>query len=186
MVVVSAIDIFFDMTNPDQPTFAADLHVSADYGQIYIYSDAAVIEDDEDNLFLDALDDAVDSQRFVGTAGGIIDLMTPGQWNFETPMRVEVWAAEPSADTDNWSHEVDVDLDIPDGQLIFQASGGGTPLPVELPAGRYRARISGAGYTALGHAGADGDDHYRLRLWTRANDTHPKLRKFWPGWENYS
>lgn len=99
---------------------------------------------------------------------------------------MEVWAAEPSADTDDWSHEVDVDLDVTDGQLIFEASGGGVPIPVELPPGRYRARISGAGYTELGAAGAEGDDHYRLRLWPRAKDTDPRLRKFWPGWEGYS
>jgi hypothetical protein len=177
------------MTKPDLPAFAADLHVAADYGQIYIYSDAAVAgfdNDDSDNLYLDALDDAVDSERFVGTAGGLIDLMTPGQWNFNTPMRVEVWAAEPLADTDGWSHEVDVDLDVPDGRLNFAASGGGVPIPVELPEGRYRARVSGSGYTTRGAAGADGGDYYRLRLWPRVTDTDPKLRKSWPGWKNYS
>jgi hypothetical protein len=116
----------------------------------------------------------------------LIDLMTPGQWNFKTPMRVEVWDAEPPADTDNWSHEVDVDLDVPDGRLFFEASGGGTAISVEMPAGRYRARLSGSGYTATGFAGANGDDYYRLRLWPRVTDADPGLRNSLPGWENYS
>lgn len=176
------------MTHRDGPTFSADLHVAADYGQIYIYSEATEVgsQNDEGNPYLDALDDAVDSGRFVGTAGGLVDLLTPGQWNFNTPMRVEVWAAEPPADTDDWSHEVDVDLDVPDGRLFFEASGGGTPIPVDLPEGRYRARVSGSGYTTLGAAGAEGDDYYRLRLWPRVTDTDPELRKFWPGWNDYS
>src|SRR2546428_5463197 len=109
------------------PIFEADLTVRADHGQIYIYSPEGTRDGfgDSENVYLDALDDATQSRRFVGVAGGLVDLMTPGQWNWRTPMRVEVWSLEPPATSEEWDHEVDVDLDIPDGTLIFEASGGG-------------------------------------------------------------
>ena len=151
------------MTTPDKPISAIDLRVGADYGQIMIYSDPAV---DWEAAF-SALDDAWDNERFIGTAGGLVDLLTPGTRNAETAMRVEVWTAEPPADTEEWFDEVDVDLDVPDGRLVFQAPESGGQIPVEVPAGSYRARVCGAGYTETVDAGADGDDFYRLRLWPR-------------------
>jgi hypothetical protein len=107
------------------PIISQDLVVAADHGQIYIYS-AALPPPDAGNPYLYALADAVDSGRFVGTCRALIDLMTPGQWNWHTPVRVEVWAGEPPADTDGWDHEADVDLDVPDGRLFLEASGGAT------------------------------------------------------------
>lgn len=55
----------------------------------------------------------------------------------------------------------------------------------DVPAGRYRARISGRGFTEVGHAGAEGDDSYRMRLWPRSRREDPALRKRWPGWDKY-
>jgi hypothetical protein len=164
------------MTATDLPALVVDLRVVSDYGQIMIYSDAAVTDDD-----VSALDDAEDNGRFVGAGGGTLDLLTPGTRGSGIPMRVEVWATEPAADTGEWLDEVDVDLDVPDGRLIFQAPESGLPIPAELPAGAYRARVSGSGYTATGDAGSDGDDCYRLRLWPRTTDTEPECRRARPG-----
>jgi len=169
---------------------AQDLAVAADHGQIYIFSIAGEEEDEDfdpaEGHLLSALDDATRSRRFVGVQPGLIDLLTPGQWNFRTPMRLEVWSAEPPDDRDQWDHEVDADFDVPDGRIYFMASGGGTAdVSADIPAGRYRARISGRGFTALGHAGADGDDSYRLRIWPRGQREDPVLRKRWPGWDQY-
>jgi hypothetical protein len=164
---------------------AHDLIVRADYGQIYIESSAT--EDDDGWGDLDpynaALDDATESGRFVGVRPGLIDLLTPGQWNFQTPMRLEIWSAEPADDRDEWDHEVDGDLDVPDGWISFAASGGGYPERMEIPSGDYRVRVSGRGFTQVGRAGAEGDDSYRLRLWPRDRATAPVLRKRWPGWD---
>ena len=173
------------MTN-DVPLSAFDLRVGADHGQIYVYSEETLDAADED-VFDDLLDDAADSGRFVGACQGVLDLLTPGQWNSDTPMRVEVWAVEPAADLDVWLYEVDADLDVPDGRLVFEASGmGGVKVTTDVPAGRYRVRVSGAGYTELGQAGADGDDFYRLRMWPRDSDSEAVLRKRWSGWDAYA
>jgi hypothetical protein len=159
---------------------AQDLIVAADYGQLYIISS----ELDSGDVYLAALDDARESGRYVGVQPGFIDVMTPGQYNFETPLRLEVWSAEPPDDRDHWDHEVDADLDVPDGQIIFEASGGGPATSADVPAGAYRVRISGRGFTELGYAGAGGTDTYRLRLWPRGQPAGPMLRKCWPGWES--
>lgn len=166
-----------------QLLLAEDLHVQADYGQIYIYPAGA--DATADDPYMTSLTDAQHSRRFVGAADNFIDLMTPGQWNFTAPMRIEVWTGEPNDDRASWDHEVDLDIDVPDGRLIFEASGGGTPIPASIPQGTYRMRVSGRGYTALGLQGADGDDSYRLRLWPRTDDKPPELRKYWPGWDDY-
>jgi hypothetical protein len=165
---------------------AHDLVVRADHGQIYIESSAT--DDDawsDGHDYYAALEDAINSGRFVGVQPGLIDLMTPGQWNWNTPMRLEIWSGEPPDDSEAWDHEVDADLEVPDGWISFAASGGGYPMRTEIPAGSYRVRVSGRGFTVRGRAGAEGDDSYRLRFWLRAQAADPALRKRWPGWDGY-
>jgi TonB family protein len=179
------------------PEGSMSLTVVADYSQIYIYDSARLdserrrqfFADREKDVYGDALQDAladgIKSRRFVGTSRGLIDLMTPGQYNFKTPMLVEVRQHEPGDDRQEWDHEVDLDLDIPSGVLLFEGSGGSGIQRIKVPPGRYRARVSGRGFVALGFAGANGNDSYRLRLWPRQEDTEPVLRKSWPGWAGY-
>jgi len=170
-----------------QPTFSINVEVEIDYGQVYIYAVPPWANDGKQgyDAMTEALNDAWQSHRYVGLADGLIDLVTPVQWNFHAPMRIEVWPAEPPADDDNWDHVVDVDLDVPYGQLCFQASGGRPAIVCEerVPSGTYRVRVSGRGYTAA-KAGAEGLDAYRLRLWSRSGNSRPVLRKSWPGWQH--
>jgi hypothetical protein len=55
-----------------------------DHGQIYIGSSAAV-QDDENNPYIAAFVDATESARFIGVRPGLIDPLTPGQWNGGVP-----------------------------------------------------------------------------------------------------
>jgi len=160
---------------------AQDLIVAADYGQIYIYSSKSL---DDPDVCLAALDEATRSGRYVGVQPGFIDLMTPGQYNFSTPLSLEVWSADPPDDLSDWDHVVDADLDIPDGQIVFEASGGGPATSAGIAPGAYRVRVSGRGFAEQGFAGADGTDAYRLQLWPRSRMTDPVLRKRWPGWDS--
>ncbi|XVQ06579.1 hypothetical protein ACQP1W_28450 [Spirillospora sp. CA-255316] len=171
------------MTSAAEMTSAQDLVVAADHGQIYIYSQIEWPDDPEtDNLYLEALDDALDSRRYVGASRGLIDLITPGQWNWETPMRVEVWTGEPPSDTAGWDHEVDIDFDAPTGGIVFEPSGGSTRIKgARLPAGRYRMRVSGRGFGDPS-TNSPKADSYRLQLWSRFQDSPPALRRRWPHW----
>jgi hypothetical protein len=169
---------------------AQDLTIESDFGQFYLFDDGAEFHDGssgpDDSPELQSLGDAVESGRFVGRSGAsYLNVLTPGQWNFELPLRVEVHDAEPRADLADWQHVVDVDLDLPTGRVVLAASGGGARHVTTLPAGAYRARVAGRGFTELGAAGADGDDVWRLQLWPRAAATEPHVRRRWAGWDDY-
>lgn len=173
---------------PGGPEWSKSLSVIADYGQIYIYDPQVVgarLTDQNANVFIEALNDGQRSRRFVGEASGLVDLLTPGQWNFHTPMLVEGWPGEPPDDSADWDHVVDIDLPVPSGHLVFEGSGGAGQVTTDIPPGRYRARVSGRGFTQLGAAGAEGGDSYRLRVWPSAAQAAPVLRKSWPGWAAY-
>ena len=165
------------------PTVTIDLEVEIDYGQLYLYSVAPWANDPDNDAMLRALDDAERSGRWVGVADGLIDLVVPFRKSFNAPMRVEVWPTTPPSDEDTWDHVVDVDFDVPNGQLVFEPAGGFTPIPSPepVPVGNYRARISGRGYTETDQ-GADGMDAYRLQLWPRTSNSPPELHKKWPNW----
>ncbi|ANZ36445.1 hypothetical protein BBK82_10595 [Lentzea guizhouensis] len=166
-----------------RPTTTLDLEVEFNHSQVYIYSVAPWETDPEGhNAVLRALDDAHKTDRFVGVSDGLIDFVTAAEWNFSAPMRVETWETDPPADGENWDHVVDVDLDVPNGRLMFEGSGGRPPIPCEVPSGQYRARLSGRGYEEA-KEGAEGLDSYRLQLWPRDQDTPPVLLKRWPGFE---
>ncbi|MDX8053488.1 hypothetical protein SK571_29305 [Lentzea sp. BCCO 10_0798] len=168
-----------------QPTTTLDLEVEFSHSQVYIYSVAPWESDPEGhNAVLRALDDAHTSRRFVGVSEGLIDFLTAAEWNFNAPMRVETWAVEPTDDGENWDHVVDVDLDVHNGRLMFEGSGGRPPIPCEVPSGSYRIRLAGRGYTQA-QEGVEGMDAYRLQLWPRKGDEPPTLRKRWPGFENW-
>ncbi|MDQ3405727.1 MAG: hypothetical protein M3548_20430 [Actinomycetota bacterium] len=163
-----------------EPTVTIDLAIEIDHGQVYIYSVAPWEADRDNDVMVRALDDARRSGRWVGIADGVIDLVVPFRKSFDAPMRVEVWPEEPPSDDDNWDHVVDVDFDVRHGKLVFEPSGGFTPVRCDepVPSGRYRVRVLGRGYADV----AEGLDAYRLRLWPRDSDNVPTLRQSWPGW----
>jgi len=162
-----------------------NLEIEADYGQIYIYDPQTQVWDenatDDDNSLERAMDDAYDSRRFVGYDSGLVDLLTPSQYNWKVPMRIEVSNESPSLDEEAWDHIVEVPLPVPSGMLYFQASGGWTPIETQIPADTYRARLSGRGFVA-GAGEIEGHESYRLQLWP-AEEAEAALIKYWDGYD---
>jgi hypothetical protein len=117
--------------SPAPASLVRELHVASDYGQIYIYDpetqqdEWADVYDEESSSIFRAMDDASESRRFVGYAKGMVDVLTPSQYNWKAPMRVELCDAPPPLDADEWDHVVEVPLPVPSGTLCFLASGGG-------------------------------------------------------------
>lgn len=64
-------------------------------------------------------------RRLNGGADGLVNLVSPTQRG-EAPVTVKVWTCEPIEDDRKWDNVVDVDLDLPDGVLSFEPSGGET------------------------------------------------------------
>jgi hypothetical protein len=160
------------------------LTVEADYSQIYVYDANESVEDagvqtEDDNSLLRALDDAYESRRFVGYDAGVVDIVTPSQYNPHVPLELEIRDGPPPLDLDDWDHVVEVPLPAPSGTIAFEASGGGRPIEAKIPPGIYRARVSGRGF----RSGAfEGGESFRLELWP-APKAEPKLVKYWPGFD---
>jgi hypothetical protein len=176
------------LTTPSSwPSLVRELTIESDYGQIYIYDPETqvgewdAIRDEHDSPLFRAMDDARDSRRFVGYDSGLVDVLTPSQYNWTAPMRVEVGEAAPPLDADGWDHVVEVPLPVPSGTLCFEASGGSTPIETQVPPGTYRARFSGRGYVA-GVGEIEGHESYRLQLWL-AVESEPVLVKYWEGYD---
>jgi hypothetical protein len=162
-----------------------ELEVEADYGQIYIYDPETQLPDEdtteEDFPPLRALDDAHESRRFVGYASGLICVLTPSQYNWSAPLRLEVSEEPPARDAERWDHVVELPLPVPSGRVVFQASGDGKLIETEIPPGNYRARFSGRGYVA-GAGEIEGHESYRLQLWL-AEEAEPRLVRVWDGYD---
>jgi hypothetical protein len=157
--------------------------VAADYGQIYVYDPAveqAGPQTEDDNSLLRSLDDAYDSGRFVGYDGGLVNIVTPSQYNSRAALRLEVVQRPPRLDAKRWDHMVEVPLPVPSGTLVFEASGGGPSTEATVRPATYRARISGRSFRA-GVGEIEGHERYRIQLWP-APTSPPRLVKKWPGY----
>ena len=168
--------------------YVLELDVESDYGQIYVYdpglsAEASLTTEDteDDNQLTRALDDAYESRRFVGYDTGLVDILTPSQYNPKARLRLEIGSGEPLLDAAEWDHVVDVPLPVPSGTIVFEASGGGAQIEAAVPPEVYRARLSGRGYRA-GVGEIEGAEEYLVQLWP-APETPPKLVKYWPGWD---
>jgi len=184
VLVISACDGSLERTS-GQPRLVRELDVQSDYGQLYIFDSEALVDDSDwtldDNPLTRALDDGSANRRFVGYDSGLVDLLTPSQYNWKAPMRIEVFDEAPPLDVDGWDHVVEVPLPIPSGKLAFEASGFGTPILTEIPSGTYRARLSARGLVA-GAGEIEGHESYRIQLWPAA-ESEPKLIKYWDGYD---
>jgi hypothetical protein len=155
------------------PLTVHTLSVPVEHGQILL-GDA--VEGDPDAVE-DALDDAIDSGRYVGAAGGLVDIMTPVADSTGTPVTVEEWATEPPDDRGDWDHEVDLDLDLPSGRVEVQLTTGQIEDGV--------VTLTAAGARRLRVSARFAPDVYRLRLWPRTVDAPPVVRLAWPGWPDF-
>ena len=173
-------------TGPEQ---VIELTIDIDYGQVYIYGvppwEHPDPEPDPSTCLERALDDAYSSGRRLGVDSGLIDLLSPAKMHFDAPMRLELWGQAPDDDCASWDQVVDVDLDLPTGEIRFQRSGDTVVgARADVPPGRYRARIAGRGYDEVQASDAVecGADSYRIQLWPRTADSEPELVKAWNSW----
>jgi hypothetical protein len=173
------------MPRVEHASVVRELQVRSDYGQIYIYDPQTQISDEnateEDSPMFRALDDGYDSRRFVGYDAGLVDVLTPSQYNWNAPMRIEIFDDVPPSEATEWDHVVEVPLPVPSGTLLFEASGGDPAVETQIPPGVYRARLSGRGYVA-GAGEIEGHESYRLQLWP-APEGEPRLIKYWDGFD---
>ena len=154
-----------------------------DYGQLYIH-DATWTLPTDGNAYLDALDAATASGLSVGIASGVVDVLMPRQENFSAEIDVFATGSAPWVD-ESADHIIEFDL-ASTGRITLEGSGGAGELDVEIPEGRYRARLSGFAFDAAARWSYDDPDppgdRYRLELWPSEHRDPPAELRRWPGY----
>ncbi|MDX6228145.1 MAG: hypothetical protein QOI76_1535 [Frankiales bacterium] len=146
---------------------ARDLKVEMDYGQFALMSDWEDVE-----RLPEAIDAAFEADG-VAQLGGLLVLVTPNQWNFELPLRVEVWDEAPVDDLEEWQHAYEAHVEVADE--LWWDSPTTVAQDLQVPPGAYRVLITGRGFTAFGDTEPEpATDHWRLRLSPSNGPTAPR------------
>ena len=165
-----------------------------DYHQLYLYDQDLVTwpEDDTFCLYRDALDDAYKQGLKIGMAGGLVDLLMVRETNFEAALELEICSAAPELDASEWESIVEFPLSLPSGTLLLAASGSTGEKSVELTAGNYQARWSGAKLAEAADwkcpkddEDANPPDRYRLQLWPLEGEGTVREVKLSPAYPSF-
>jgi hypothetical protein len=133
----------------------------ADYFQFYLQDESA-----KGDLSESWTQEA--AHRMLATAPGTIGVGTAR--NMIVPVVVEITDAAPDDDTGVWDQVNECTLDIPSGRVVIAGCTDYFPdaARIELTPGTYRARIHYGQLNALCSDGLEGDDHYKIVLWSAA------------------
>ena len=134
----------------------------ADSFQFYLQDESA-----EGDLSNSWTQEAVD--RLLAVAPGTIGVGTVR--NMNVPVVVEISDIEPDTDLSAWDHVNECTVEVPSGRVVIAGCTDYFPdaARIELAPGAYRARIYYGGLSSLSEDGLDGDDHYKVVLWTAAS-----------------
>jgi len=150
-----------------------EVSIYADYHQFYALDSWAALEatDNADFWTREAF------VRMLAVNPGIFGVGTATAG--EVPVTLHVDQDAPRADLAGWDHVVEVDLQLPSGQLIV--CGCTQPreegLHLELPFGGYIARVCYGGLDSV--VDEAGDDHYSIFMWP-AEASGVRVLKQWP------
>ena len=118
-------------------------------------------------------------ERRLGAVDGLVAVGTVG-YTF-LPVRIELWAREPSLDLEAWDHIVDASVETRSGRLAL-ASVEGPVEGAELAVGPGWYRFRSSAGELHGATETDGGDRYRVQLWRDA-PREPEVLKWWPPWD---
>ena len=135
-----------------------ELRLVAEYYQFYLQDETA-----EGDLSDAWTPEAAD--RLLALAPGTIGVGT--YRNADVPVLVEVHDREPVEEAAAWDRVNESTLDVPSGRIVIAGCTDYFPdaARIQVPSGRYRARVCYAGKSSLSADGFDGDDRYRVALW---------------------
>ena len=157
---------------------AVSCTVDADYHQF------SLVDPDADRNPSGDVWDGPALARHLAVCGACeIVIGTASQWNFETPVAVEVWDGPPEDDVGEWDHVVEASIEACKSRLHVMGFYERKPAAeIELPQpGAYRVRVAGAGLEEA-DTGDEGGDRYRIQVWP-APEESPAVVKAWPRWD---
>ena len=162
------------MGKPRVPLVAHDSVVCMDYGQFILRGGQEGQDTDLVRLLERALGAGIAADR------DVVLVLSPHQYNFAMPLRIEVLGEEPPDDLSTWQEVFEVALDVGEyGELSFE-SPTVQAQSWEIPPGRYTARIAGRGFVNRGWPGStEPGDSWRIQLWPRTADFEPRRVREW-------
>lgn len=91
------------------------------------------------------------------------------------PVTIEIRDGAPDEPLGEWDQMNECSIEITSGRLVVAGCTDYFPdaARIELPPGHYRARILYGDLETLSGDRLDGDDHYKVVLWTEATGEHP-------------
>jgi hypothetical protein len=131
----------------------------ADYFQFYLQDEAA-----KGDLSESWTQDAVD--RLLAIAPGTIGVGTVRNTN--VPVVVEIADVAPDDDLSQWDQVNECDLEVQSGRVAIAGCTDYFPdaARIDLSPGLYRARVYYGKLNTLSSNALDGDDHYKIVLWS--------------------
>ncbi len=131
----------------------------ADYHQFYVQDESV-----EGNLSDSWTPEA--TARDLAVAPGTIGIGTVR--NAIVPVVVEIMDGKPDDDMNSWDQVTECSIEVTSGRLVVAGCTDYFPdaARIDLPSGSYRARIYSGNLDSLSDDGLNGDDHYRVVLWS--------------------
>ncbi len=133
-----------------------EFKVFADYRQFYLWDKGTNPEAPMDYTDLD-----IENRIKIGPNVLVIQ----PERDMEVNVAVEIHAAEPTLNLEEWDHVAEASLHLPTGQLEVHECTGGPVADFLLVPGWYRARSFHGGFKTIDPSTLDGNDYYLIVLW---------------------
>ena len=165
---------------PNDPASVLELTVALDYGQFYLLS--WPVQDDHIDLIAQVAEAAIKRQGIATSERNeVVAVISPHQNNFAMRLRIEVWAAEPPDDLDDWQEAFGTGLVAGERGLRYESPTVAWET-IAVPPGRYAARITGRGFVQRGWPGSTKPgDRWRVQLWPAAKPMPARRLRAWAG-----
>jgi hypothetical protein len=166
---------------PNSPSEVLKLTVALDYGQFYLVGRRVQPPSGEDPM-LQLLDTAIKGVGIASSEGNeVVVVLSPHQNNFAMRLRVELWAAQPPDDLDDWQEAFLTGLVVGGEGLSYESPTlPGETIPVSP--GRYAAWIAGRGFVNRGWPGSTTPgDVWRVQLWPASGPIPARRLRSWSG-----
>jgi hypothetical protein len=165
---------------PSSPSEVVELTVDLDYGQFYLLS--WPVQNEHVDLVWQVAEAAIKRQGIATSERNeIVAVISPHQMNFAMRLRIEVWAAEPPDDLDDWQEAFLTGLVAGERGLRYESPTAAWET-ISVPPGRYAARITGRGFVQRGWPGSTTPgDAWRVQLWPATVPMPARRLRSWNG-----
>lgn len=131
-----------------------DLAMVMDHGQFYVHGGGA------DSVY-DLVEAALQGEKWASNGRSIV-VITPVEYNFDMPVRVEVWDGPPPTDLADWTMHNTTELQVSSNTLQLESTSG-EPRATAVPNGHYLVEVAGRRFPSS--LSTKKSEQWRIRLW---------------------